>query len=171
MSRVAPEEFVEFAQATMGELRRTGYLMCGDWHRAEDAAQEALIRRYRNWHRIERREGVRAWAKKTTLRILIDESRRPWRREQPTAELFPTGQSAVPADHSVENREALMTALLSLPPRRRACVVLRYYEDLSVAQTAEVLGCAEGTVKRQTHEALQALRPLVSGDFLTRSSR
>src|SRR5688500_8934536 len=85
------EEFVEFAAASLPGLRRTGYLMCGDWHRAEDAAQEALIRVYRSWDRVQRREGLLAYARRTTVRILIDESRRPWRRETPTGEQHDAG--------------------------------------------------------------------------------
>ena len=168
MARDYDEEFVEFATASLPALRRTGYLMCGDWHRAEDAAQEALIRVYRSWHRVERREGLRAYARRTTVRILIDESRRPWRRETPTGEQHDAG---VP-DPTVgfDERDALVRVLSSLSPRRRACVVLRYYHDLSVAETARALGCSEGTVKSQTSDALRALRPLF-GDVVTPGAR
>jgi RNA polymerase sigma-70 factor (sigma-E family) len=163
------EAFVEFAAASLPGLRRTGYLMCGDWHRAEDAAQEALIRVYRSWDRVQRREGLLAYARRTTVRILIDESRRPWRRETPTEERHDIGMPD-PTARSDE-RDAMVRALSSLSPRRRACVVLRYYHDLSVAETARALGCSEGTVKSQTSDALHALRPLLGDVVDTRSPR
>lgn len=171
MARVDDEEFVAFASASLPTLRRTAFLMCSDWHRAEDAAQEALIRVYRSWHRVERREGLLAYARRTTVRLIIDESRRPWRRETPTDvdHRVSTATAPDPATALVE-RDAMVRALSSLSPGRRACVVLRYYHDLSVAQTARELGCSEGTVKSQTSDALRALRPLV-GEIVDTGSR
>jgi RNA polymerase sigma-70 factor (sigma-E family) len=154
------EEFAAFAASSLADLRRTAYLLCGDWHRAEDAAQEALLRLYRAWRRVERREALLAYARRTTVRILIDESRRPWRRETPV-EVAPD----VPhPDRSgrVDDRAEMVAALAQLPPRRRACVVLRYYLDLSVAQTATALSCSEGTVKSQTSAALRSLHDVLS---------
>ena len=170
MARGYDDEFVEFATASLSSLRRTAYLMCGDWHRAEDAVQEALIRVYKSWRRVERREGLLAYARRTTVRILIDESRRPWRRET-SAEVSEHDPGLPdPSQASVE-RDAMVRALSSLSPGRRACVVLRYYHDLSVAETARALGCSEGTVKSQTSDALRALRPLVGDVVDTRSPR
>jgi RNA polymerase sigma-70 factor (sigma-E family) len=154
------EEFAAFAAASLADLRRTAYLLCADWHKAEDAAQEALIRVYRSWHRVQRREGLLAYARKATVRIVIDESRRPWRRERPAGDRRPDPGSPGPETATVE-RDAMVRALATLPPRRRACVVLRYYHDLSVAETARALGCSEGTVKSQTSAALRSLRPLL----------
>src|SRR5690606_20643684 len=133
--------------------------MCGNWHHAEDAVQEALIRVYRSWRRIGRREGLLAYARRTTIRILIDQSRRPWRRERSTGTV--TSDHAVDPTAEVDQREAMVRALSSLSPGRRACVVLRYYHDLTVAETARALGCSEGTVKSQTADGLRALRRLV----------
>lgn len=85
MARSYDEEFTAFAAAALPHLRRTAYLMSGDWHRAEDVAQDALIKVYGAWRRVEQREGLLPYARRTTIRLLIDESRRPWRRERPTA--------------------------------------------------------------------------------------
>jgi RNA polymerase sigma-70 factor (sigma-E family) len=161
------EEFTSFAVASLPDLRRTAYLMCGNWHHAEDAAQEALIRVYRSWRRIDRREGLLAYARRTTIRILIDQSRRPWRRERSIDR--PESNQAVDPTAEVDEREAMVRALSSLSPGRRACVVLRYYHDLTVAETARALGCSEGTVKSQTSDALKALRELVGEVVNSRS--
>lgn len=160
MGKSYDEEFTAFSVSALPQLRRTAFLVCSDWHRAEDAAQEALIRTYRSWRRIERREGLLAYARRTTIRLLVDESRRPWRRER----TGPSGKvdASVPdLAEAYAERDAVLQALSSLSPGRRACVVLRYYQDLSVAETARALGCSEGTVKSQTSDALKALRPLV----------
>lgn len=159
MGRSYDEEFTAFAVASIPDLRRTAYLMCGNWHHAEDAAQEALIRVYRSWRRVDRREGLLAYARRTTIRILIDQSRRPWRREKSTDR--PESAQTVDPTAEVDERDSMVRALLSLSPGRRACVVLRYYHDLTVAETARALGCSEGTVKSQTSDALKALRALV----------
>jgi RNA polymerase sigma-70 factor (sigma-E family) len=165
-SRVArsyDEEFAAFAAGSLPGLRRTAYLLCGDWHRAEDAAQEALIRVYRAWHRIERREGLFGYARRATVRIVVDESRRPWRRERVGHEPASSGDAVADHDTGVVERDEIVRALTRLSPRRRACLVLRFYLDLSVAETARHLGCSEGTVKSQTSDALRALRPLLTG--------
>ncbi len=162
MARPHDDEYVAFVEATLDGLRRTGYLVCGDWHRAEDAVQEALIRLYRHWDTVERREGRVAWARRTTVRLLVDESRRPWRRERAVEHLPDTG-TADPTT-GVDERDALVRALLALSPGQRSCVVLRFYEELSVAETAAVLGRAEGTVKSQTADALARLRTLLTDE-------
>lgn len=162
MARPDEAEFTDFAHRALGDLRRTAYLVCGDWHKAEDAAQEALLKMYKHWHRIEP-AGRFAYGRTTVVRTVIDHGRRGWRRERVT-EAVP--ESAGPDEFaSGDTRDAVMRALARLTPRRRACLVLRYFQDLSVAETAAALGCSEGTVKSQTSDALRALRPLLSSDF------
>src|SRR5262245_45276295 len=150
------DEFAAFAAASVADLRRTAYLMCGDWDRAEDAAQEALLRLYRAWRRVERREALLAYARRTTVRILVDESRRPWRRRETSVAWSPE-RPAADAMGGVDDRDEMVAALARLPARRRACVVLRYYHDLSVAETAKSLAISEGTATSQTSEALRTL--------------
>jgi RNA polymerase sigma-70 factor (sigma-E family) len=156
VARDHDDEYVDFATHALPELWRTAYLLCGDWHRAEDAAQEALVRLYRRWPKVERRDGLLPYARRALVRILIDESRRPWRREIATRTL---PDPPAPGEFgTVDDRMLLLEALATLSPQRRACLVLRYYEQLSVREAARALGCSEGTVKSQTSRGLRALR-------------
>ena len=158
MAREHDEDFVAFAAAALPRLRRTAYLVCGDWHRADDAAQEALIKLYAVWPRVERREGVMAYSRRTLIRVLVDHTRRPWRHEVSHAETPEPAPADVDADARVAEQLVLMQALRRVSPRRRACLVLRYFNDLSVAETAVVMGSSQGTVKSQTVRGLQELR-------------
>jgi RNA polymerase sigma-70 factor (sigma-E family) len=148
-------EFEEFVAATGRTLRRTAYLLCGDWQRAEDATQDALVKVYAAWSRIQRGVGLRAYAHRAVTNAVFDQGRRPWRRERST-ELLPESGSDPTAQ--VDRRLAVVQALSGLPPRRRQCVVLRYFADLSVEETAQALGINPGTVKSQTARALDQLR-------------
>lgn len=147
-------EFAEYASARSRLLCTTAYLLCGDWHKAEDLTQTALTKLYLAWRRIDRRESVDAYARRVLVRSLLDERRRPWRREQPVAEL------PEPPGHSdrADDRLDLLAALARLPARQRATVVLRYWSDLGIAETAAVLGVSEGTVKSSSSKGLAALR-------------
>lgn len=152
--------FVEFAASARPRLRRAAYLLCGDWDRASDFVQEGLIRVYVRWPRLLRNGGELAYARKAVVSAYLDHARRRSSTERP-AEADPTLASAEDVATAVVDREALMSALAGLAPRQRACVVLRYFEDLSVEQTAAVLGCTEGTVKSQTSRALFSLRTVL----------
>ena len=149
--------FVEFAQSSRDRLRRTAYLLCGDWDRASDFVQEGLIRVYVRWPRLVRNGGELAYARKAVISAYLDHARRRSSTERPS-EIDPTLASGEDVASTVATREALMAALAGLAPRQRACVVLRYFEDLSVADTAALLRCTEGTVKSQTSRALFSLR-------------
>ena len=154
--------FVEFAGAVRGRLRRTAYLLCGDWEQASDHVQEGLVRVYVAWPRLTRAGREHAYARKAVVSACLDHARRRSSSELPSD---PVGDVASAHDlaESVALRTSLLAALATLPPRQRACVVLRYFDDLSVADTAAVLGCSEGTVKSQTSRALTSLRSLFSG--------
>jgi RNA polymerase sigma-70 factor (sigma-E family) len=149
--------FVEFAGAVRGRLRRTAYLLCGDWEQASDLVQEGLIRVYVAWPRLTRAGREYAYAHRTVVNAFLDHARRRSSTEVP-AEPDRERSSGQDVAESVALRTSLMSALADLPPRQRACVVLRYFDDLSVADTAAVLGCSEGTVKSQTSRALTSLR-------------
>jgi RNA polymerase sigma-70 factor (sigma-E family) len=151
--------FVEFAQAASARLRRTAYLMCGDWDLASDHVQEGLIRVYVAWPRLTRSGGEYAYARRAVVSALIDHARRRSSSEVVGATTVERSSEQDVAE-DVSARAALKTALTALPPRQRACVVLRYFEDLSVAEAAGVLGCSEGTVKSQTSRALVSLRSM-----------
>lgn len=159
MRRRDEADFTEFAAAAIGRLRRTAYLMCGDWHRAEDAAQDALVRIYRRWDKLNRQHGLNTYAHKTVVSVVLDQGKRPWRREHSTAE--PAEQLRHDSATTVDDRQMVMAALAQLADGQRACVVLRHYSDLSVEDTAEVLGISTGTVKSQTARGLAQLRELL----------
>jgi RNA polymerase sigma-70 factor (sigma-E family) len=154
--------FVEFAEAARGRLRLTAYLLCGDWEQASDHVQEGLIRVYVAWPRLTRAGREHGYARRAVVSAFLDHSRRRSSTEVPSEpdRNVPSGQDVA---ESVALRASLMSALADLPLRQRACVVLRYFDDLSVADTAAVLGCSEGTVKSQTSRALASLRSTFEG--------
>ena len=143
-------------------LRRTAFLLCGDWHAAEDLVQTAFVKLYRSWATVRDREAIDGWLRTVLVRAYVDERRRPSRRERSVAELPDTAATEHPGPG---DRLELAEALRSVPRGQRACLVLRFYDDLSVADTALTLGCTEGTVKSQTSKGLETLRRLL-GDSL-----
>jgi RNA polymerase sigma-70 factor (sigma-E family) len=152
------EEFTAYVSESALRLRRTAYLLCGDWQRAEDEVQTALVKLYLSWDRIRTRQSLDAFVRTTLVRGVIDAHRRPWRREHSRAALpdRPATESLAP-----EERLTVRDALARVPPRQRAVLVLRFYEDCDVAQTARLIGCTEGTVKSQTARGLARLRELL----------
>ncbi len=150
-------EFTEFVHASWPALYRTAYLMLGDRGLAEDLVQTALAKTYASWGKVRELDAARGYAGTTLVNTASSWFRKKsWRNEHPTERLQ---EHAYNDDPSV--RPTIMHALAQLPPRQRAVVVLRFYDDLSVADTAHALGCAEGTVKSQTSDALAALRRLL----------
>ena len=150
-------EFVAFVEEAGAALRRTAFLVSGDRHRAEDVVQDVLYKLYLAWPRVQRVGNPVAYARRMVVNQAYDGRRRPWRREVMIADV---PDRAVADDFTAghADRDEVLDALRSLGPRQRACVVLRYYEDLSVEQTAELLGCSEGTVKSQAARGLDTLR-------------
>ena len=147
--------YVDYVTVRRDYLRRVAYALCGDWHRADDLVQIALVKLYVSWPRVRRTGSEDAYVRTILVRTSIDESRRPWRRERAT-ETLPDLPGDPPT--AVEDRDALFTALQALPPQQRAAVVLRHWLGLSVAETAAELGINEGTVKSHTSRGLAALR-------------
>ncbi len=164
MDEQAEQEFAEYFRGRRDAVRRTAFLLCGDWHRADDHTQAAFVALHRHWRRIRDRAALDAWMRRTLVRSVVDESRRPWRRERSTADPDVTVAVASASD-AVATRHVLVDGLRSVPPRQRAVLVLRYLEGLDVAGTATALGCSEGTVKSQTAHGLAALRAVL-GDAL-----
>lgn len=156
------DEFVEFVQRCSVPLRRTAFLMCGDWHRAEDLVQTTLAKLFRAWSRVRGMDQREAYARRVLMRTVIDESRRFWRREQSSDALPDRAGVGVDTDLSVDLRRALA----SLPVRQRATLVLRHWEDLPVHEVARLLRCTEGTVKSQCAKALTTLRTMIAADQL-----
>ncbi|GAA3538504.1 SigE family RNA polymerase sigma factor [Kribbella ginsengisoli] len=161
MRRRDEPEFTEFAEASIGRLRRTAYLMCGDWHRAEDAAQDALVRIYRRWPELNREHGLNTYAHKVVVSAVLDQAKRPWRREKATAEPGEPRRPQPDPVGTIDTRQLVVAALAQIPAGQRACVVLRHYADLSIEESAQVLGISPGTVKSQTARGLAQLRELL----------
>jgi RNA polymerase sigma-70 factor (sigma-E family) len=161
-------EYSEYVAAQAEQVRFTAYLLCGDWHEAEDLAQAAFVRLYLAWGRIDRTEPITAYVRKILTRIYLNERRRLWRKlERLTG--APPEPPAAPGP-APEQRMLVMAALAQVPRRQRAALVLRYWEDLSVEETADALGCSVGTVKSQCARGLRRLRELLPTD-LARGAR
>ncbi|UAL32031.1 SigE family RNA polymerase sigma factor [Nocardioides rotundus] len=150
-------EFTEFVHAAWPGLYRTAYLLLGDRGLAEDLVQTSLTKTYAAWPRVRDVTTAPAYARRTLVNTAYGMfRRRSWRREQPTEHLPETAHETDPT-----HRPAIVDALRQLPPRQRAVIVLRYFDDLTVADTAQALDVSEGTVKSQTSDALARLRTLL----------
>jgi RNA polymerase sigma-70 factor (sigma-E family) len=151
------EEFREFAVASQGHLRRSAFLLCGDWHFAEDLVQTAFDRIYRHWHRVRAADSPDAYARQIVYRCYLDSRK----RHLDTVPLDHLPERAAPTE-APETRLAVLDALAQLPPRTRAVVVLRYWEDMSVEQTAGMLSLSQGSVKSMSSRGLALLRTSLS---------
>jgi RNA polymerase sigma-70 factor (sigma-E family) len=145
------EQFSEFFAARAPALRRTAFLIVRDWHAAEDVTQLGFARLYVVWPRI-RPETLEAYARKVVVNEALGWLRR--RRRDHLTDAPPDQPVVAPEESSFD----LAAALDLLPGQQRAIVALRFLDDLSVAETAQVLEVAEGTVKSQTSRALATLR-------------
>jgi RNA polymerase sigma-70 factor (sigma-E family) len=149
--------------ARSASLFRTAYLVVGDHQLAQDLVQESLIKTYLAWPRLRDAGKAEAYTRKTIVTTAISWRRRRSFHERPT-DLLP--RTAVPdPGEAVTTHASLVAQLRTLPPRQRAAIVLRYYEDLSEAQTAEVMGCSVGAVKSQVSTGLSRLRDRMGADF------
>jgi RNA polymerase sigma-70 factor (sigma-E family) len=168
MRASAEAEYKEYVTARSHALWHTANLLCGDAHQAEDVVQTALLKLYVAWHRVERAENRDAYVRRVLVRCVIDEKRRGWRRER-SMEAVP--ESAAPEGSDIGERDAVLQALARLAPRQRATLVLRFWEDLSIEQTAELLDCSPGTVRSQTARGLATLRGILLDQQATASGR
>jgi RNA polymerase sigma-70 factor (sigma-E family) len=151
-------DYVDFFAARAPGLRRTAYLMCGDWQLAEDLVQTTFVRLYQHWPRV-RQETADAYARRILTNLFLSR-RKKSSREQVTQDV-PEQPGRHDTDHEVGNRVDLAQALTGLSDRQRAIVALRYVDDLPIAEVAAVLGIAEGTVKSHSARALQTLRAVL----------
>jgi RNA polymerase sigma-70 factor (sigma-E family) len=157
--------FAEFAQARAGALHRAAYLMVGDSQLAQDLVQEALTKTYVAWPRLRDPRNAEAYCRKAITTTAISWFRRKsWDNERPTEYLPEHPVAGTTQEQSVADRDAVWRALRQLPPRQRAALVLRFYEDLTEAQTAAAMGCAVGTVKSQVSAGLKKLRERLGHD-------
>ena len=152
------EDFEGWVHARSAWLARSAYLLTGDVHLAEDLVQDTLARVAQHWSRISRRGDPDAYARRVMHHLGIDRWRR--RRARPAEVLTDAHPELGGAGPDVERRLLLRDALARLTPKQRAVLSLRFYEDLTEVQTAQVLGCSPSTVKTQTRQALARLRVL-----------
>ena len=163
----AREEFERFVADSADDLLRTGFLVVWDLTSAEDLVQECLFQTARRWHRVRTMEHPTAYARQILVNLALDDAKRRRRRRseldlqnRPAME-DRDDQAAASALGMVEITSELIDALSALAPRQRAALVLRYIEDLSETQVAEILGCSVGTVKSTTSRALERLRQVL----------
>lgn len=156
---VREQEFREFAAARQAQLRRSAFLLCGDWHQAQDLTQTTLMKLYASWGRVRRDGNVEVYARTILTRTFIDQWRKGSWREEPVSEPIdvPSAVSTTP-----ELRLMMQEALMELAPRYRAVLVLRFWEDWTVEQTAHALRVSPGTVKSQSARGLARLREIVN---------
>jgi RNA polymerase sigma-70 factor (sigma-E family) len=153
--------FESFVAATGNQTFRTALLLCGDWHLAEDLTQTTFAKLFAGWPKVRRADNPHAYLRTVLMNTYLSHRRLRRSSETPTASL---PDRVLPGtDPSV--RMALLDGLRSLPPTDRAVLVLRYWEDRSVAQTAQDLGLSEGAVRTRTTRAAQRLRDVLDADF------
>ncbi len=154
MAAPSDEEFAELVEAAWPGLYRTAYLLLGEHHLAEDLVQTSLAKTYASWGKVRESGAAKGYARVVLANTAASWfRRRSWRNELPSSTLPEQATHSEPSD-----RPAVLAALATLPPRQRAVVVLRYFDDLSVREVADALGISEGTVKSQTSAALVKLR-------------
>ncbi|WP_210589521.1 SigE family RNA polymerase sigma factor [Streptomyces sp. GESEQ-35] len=151
------DRFQEFVRARWSHLVRTAYLLTGDAHHAEDLTQTALAKAYRSWRRVSRSDNPEAYVRRMLVTCNSDRFRKR-RVKEALTDALPDVAGRDEAYSLADERRTLLGALAELPPRQRAVVVMRYWEDLSEAEVAEMLGCSPGTVKSQASKALAKLR-------------
>lgn len=152
-----PDGFREFVAVRSRTLLRIAWLLTGDWHTAQDLVQTSLLKTWPRWNGLSRRDEPELYVRRVMINTYASWWRRRWNSEVPTGVLTDQpGPTDAYADADL--RAALLPALAQLPRRQRATIVLRYFDDLTEAQTADVLGCSVGTVKSQASKALASLR-------------
>ena len=158
---MGPEEEAQFSvyvTARRDRMRRTAYLLCGDWHRADDLTQIAFVKLYGAWSDIRDYAALDAYVRRCLMRAAVDESRRPWHRERAVDAVPDVPAPGLDLASVVADRQLVRMALDEVPPGQRAMLVLRYFDGLDVAATAAAMECSEGNVKSQTARGLAALK-------------
>jgi len=150
-------DFADYVAARQAMLRGFAYVLCGDWQLAEDAAQTAFEKLYVAWPRVKRDGREDAYARRVVANVVIDNARKPWRRERVSEQPFAEDVALVEQPDASD----VIAALKTLPKMQRQVVVLRHLMDLSVAEVAHELHISEGSVKSHTSRALMRLHQLL----------
>jgi RNA polymerase sigma-70 factor (sigma-E family) len=157
------DDFDEFVAGTLEQLLKTAYLITWDAGEAEDLVQECLLKVARRWPRVRRMAQPRAYARRILVNLALDDNRGRARRRGELDDALSVDEG--PARDllaGLETRAELLDGLARLTPRQRAVLVLRYFNDLTEAQTAEILGCSPGTVKSNASRGLARLREVLA---------
>jgi RNA polymerase sigma factor (sigma-70 family) len=157
--------YVEYVSARLPWIRKVAFLLCHDWHRADDIAQTAITRLYVHWRHAGGATSLDAYTRTVVVRVFLSERRTAWSTRVDLPGDIASG--AVTDDGDPAMRMAVRHALAAVAPRQRAALVLRFYCDLSVEETAEVLRCSVGTVKSQTARGLESLRRALDARQIT----
>lgn len=160
--------FEEYAAANWPSLFRYAYLLTGNHSEAEDLAQQTLIKVHGGWKRVRSADSPQAYVRRMLTNAFVSQRRPKKRRLEVLTDAPPEGP-IVTNGSDPEDRMALWPHVEQLPPRQRAVIVLRYYEDLSEQEIADVLDCSTGTVKSSAHHALKTLRAAIEADAKTDS--
>ncbi|MFD8564733.1 SigE family RNA polymerase sigma factor [Streptosporangium canum] len=164
MAVAREDEFSRYVKEARPALRRTAFLLSSDWYEADDLVQRTLIALHRRWDSLERRDRIAGYARTVMIRMIISDRRsRRWSREALPG-VLPEPAAAPDPYALLGDRLVLMRALAVLGPRQRAAVVLRYWEDRSVEETARVMGSVGSTVRSQTVRALDILRSVLQAE-------
>jgi RNA polymerase sigma-70 factor (ECF subfamily) len=162
------QEFRGFVAARQNALLRTAFLLTGDWASAEDLLQVSLTKTYLAWARIKDKSLAERYVRTTMSRTAVSWWRRRWTGEQATATV---PEIAVHDPAALDDRDEVWRVLITLPVRQRAVLVLRFYEELSEAEIAHVLGCSPGSVKSHASRGLKAMRARLGDDAVNGASR
>ena len=161
MKAADEDAYREYVTARMDRLRRAAYLLSHDWHTADDLVSVTIDKLYRHWRQARAAMNMDAYVHRILVNSWLDERRRPWRREVVTDRVPERPARSRPAE---DDGRPLLHLLRTLTPRRRAAIVLRFYSELTVEETADALGCSSGTVKSLTSRGLSNLRERIDTD-------
>jgi RNA polymerase sigma-70 factor (sigma-E family) len=159
------DQYAAYVTQSWSRLFRIAYALTGDYREAEDLLQSALVKVYSAWHRVDSAHAPDAYVRRTLVNQVISWRRRPANRAEIVSDA-PPEQVVASHDAAVVERAAMWDALRQLPPRQRAIVVLRFYEDLSERDIADLMNVSPGTVKSQCSAALGKLQAALSSDVV-----
>jgi RNA polymerase sigma-70 factor (sigma-E family) len=152
---VRDSEYIEYVTAKIPWLRKVAHLLCQDWHGADELTQATITQLYVNWRKVRVADNIDGYARAVLVRVFLAERRTGWARRVRVVEELPEVRTSAP---DVATQLMVRRALRAVPARQRATLVLRFYCDLTVEQTAQAMGCSVGTVKSQTARGLLSLR-------------
>jgi len=153
-----PSGLRQFVQTESAALLRFAWALVGDWALAEDLVQTAIVATWPRWESLTRTDHPEFYVRRVIVTTYLRWQRQRWRREIPAIGAPSDAANAIDDYAASDTRQALLSVVMRLPAKQRAVIVLRYFADLSEAETADMLGCSVGTVKRQGHDALARLR-------------